>query len=113
MNEQPVSSATQDRCLTDLLAEQALARPDATAVVAGDQALTFRELADRAAGLGGYLRHLGVAPDDCVGLFVEPSLELMVGVWGALFAGGAYLPLSPEYPEDRVRYMIEQSRTKV
>lgn len=60
-----------------------------------------------------YLRHLHVTADECVRLYVEPSLELMIGVWGVLCAGGAYLPLSPEYPEDRVRHMIEDSRTRI
>jgi non-ribosomal peptide synthetase component F len=54
-----------------------------------------------------------VAPDDCVGIFVELSIDLLVGVWGILFSGSAYLPLSPEYPEERLRYMIEDTRAKV
>jgi len=103
----------EGQCLTDLLVEQACSRPNAVAVVSDVDTMTFRALADRSAGIGRYLRHLGVAPDDCVGLFVEPSLEMVLGVWGTLFSGAAYLPLSPEYPEDRVRFMIEQSQTKV
>ena len=101
------------KCLPELLGEQARARPDDLAVVQDGQGLTFRELTVRAQALAAYLQHLGVMPDECVGLFVEPSLELMVGAWGILFAGAAYLPLSPEYPEDRLRYMIEDSRAKV
>ncbi|WP_432000693.1 amino acid adenylation domain-containing protein [Streptomyces sioyaensis] len=100
-------------CLTGLLGEQAAAQPDAVAVVRDDQCLTYREL-ERASGqLAALLREMGVGADDCVGVYVEPSLELMTGVWGILFAGAAYLPLSPEYPEDRLRYMIEDSRTRV
>ncbi|MGZ6772863.1 MAG: amino acid adenylation domain-containing protein, partial [Mycobacteriaceae bacterium] len=60
-----------------------------------------------------YLHHLDVGADDCVGLYVEPSLDLMVGAWGIVFSGAAYLPLSPEYPEDRLRFMIEDSRAQV
>jgi amino acid adenylation domain-containing protein len=100
-------------CLPDLLHEEARLRPDDTAIVYGGDRLTYRELVRRSSELSGCLEHLGVAADDCVGLFVEPSTDLMIGAWGILFAGGAYLPLSPEYPEERLRYMIEDSATKV
>jgi amino acid adenylation domain-containing protein len=102
-----------DKCLTDLLWEQVRARPESPAVVYGNESLTFRLLAERGQELAVYLQQQGVELDDCVGIFVEPSLELMVGAWGILFSGGAYLPLSPDYPEERLRYMIEDSRTKV
>ncbi|KIZ16469.1 amino acid adenylation protein [Streptomyces natalensis ATCC 27448] len=100
-------------CLPDLLREQAEAQPEALAVVGDDRRLTFRELEQTAGGLAACLLGLGVGADDCVGLFAEPSVDLMAGVWGILFSGAAYLPLSPEYPEDRLRYMIEDSRTGV
>ncbi|HYO56483.1 amino acid adenylation domain-containing protein [Archangium sp.] len=103
----------RDKCIPDLLWEQAQAQPNSTAVVHENESLTYRELAESSSGLAVYLQHLDVAPDDCVGMFVEPSIELMVGAWGILFSGSAYLPLSPEYPEERLRYMIEDSRTKV
>ncbi|MET0405684.1 MAG: amino acid adenylation domain-containing protein [Cystobacter sp.] len=99
--------------LPDLFWEQVRAQPTRTAVVHEKDRLTYLELAERGSDLAIYLQHLGVQLDDCVGLFVEPSLELMVGAWGILFAGAAYLPLSPEYPEDRLRYMITDSRTPV
>lgn len=102
-----------DCCLPDLLREQVRSHPDHTAVVCHQNSLTYRELAVASSRVGAYLRRLGVTRDDCVGLFVAPSIDLMVGVWGILFAGGAYLPLSPEYPEERLRYMIEHSRTRV
>ncbi|MFI6209004.1 amino acid adenylation domain-containing protein [Streptomyces sp. NPDC051041] len=100
-------------CLTGLLDQQTDARPDAVAVVCGEAHLTYRELRETSGELAGHLHELGVGADDCVGLYVEPSLELTTGVWGILHAGAAYLPLSPEYPEDRLRYMIEDSRTRV
>ncbi|MGW0393835.1 amino acid adenylation domain-containing protein [Streptomyces sp. NPDC003042] len=101
------------KTLPGLLAERVAEHPEATAVVYRDQRLTYRELESRSSALADYLKHLGVAADDCVGLFVEPSIDLMVGAWGILSAGGAYLPLSPEYPEDRLRYMIENSRARI
>lgn len=113
----PVARASRessdDTCLPDLLDAQVRKRPDGTAIICGDQRMTFRELAESCSELGGYLREIGVSPDECVGLFVEPSIDLMVGAWGILFAGGAYLPLSPEYPEERLRYMIEDARVRV
>ncbi|MET9608699.1 amino acid adenylation domain-containing protein [Streptomyces sp. NPDC006512] len=101
------------KTLPGLLADRVAEHPEATAVIYRDEKLTYRELAARSSGLADYLRHLGVSADDCVGLFVEPSLDLMIGAWGILSAGGAYLPLSPEYPEDRLRYMIENSQAKI
>lgn len=100
-------------CLPDLLLEQARRRPDGTAVIYGEKRLSNRELVEASGELAGYLRHLGVSADQGVGLFVEPSVDLMIGAWGILFAGGAYLPLSPEYPEERLRYMIEDAGVKV
>ena len=102
-----------DSCLPDLLARQAETQPDNVAVTCGDQKLTYRELERVGRRLAAHLYHQGVGTDDRVGLFVDPSLDLMAGVWGILSAGAAYLPLSPEYPEDRLRYMIEDSRTRV
>lgn len=117
MSAQSVQLTVHDtrraRNLPDLLDLQVTARPDAVAVTGGGTRLSYRELAAAAAALGARLHHLGVGADDCVGLYVDPSPELMVGAWGILHAGAAYLPLSPEYPEDRIRYMIEDSRTGV
>ncbi|WP_327673479.1 amino acid adenylation domain-containing protein [Kitasatospora sp. NBC_00458] len=118
MTAQPVPSAAlldarRSVCLPDLLREQVAARPDATAVTGGDGRLSYRGLGEAADALGAHLHQLGVAADDCVGLYTEPSLDLMTGAWGILCAGAAYLPLSPEYPEERIRYMIESSGTRV
>ncbi|WP_030239693.1 amino acid adenylation domain-containing protein [Streptomyces sp. NRRL S-350] len=99
--------------LTDLLDRQVRTRPDAPAVIGEGRGLTFRELAGTARRLGAHLRRLGAGADTCVGLHVEPSVELVAGVWGVLYAGAGYLPLSPEYPEDRLRYMIEDSGTRI
>ncbi|MEU9045058.1 MULTISPECIES: amino acid adenylation domain-containing protein [unclassified Kitasatospora] len=101
--------------LTALLDRQVRTRPDSTAVVGESEAdgLTFLELSESARRLAAELRRLGAGADTCVGLYVEPSVELVAGVWGVLHAGAGYLPLSPEYPEDRLRYMIEDSGTRI
>ncbi len=104
---------SDETTLPDLLRAQAARRPDDTAVVYGEDHLSYRQLLRRSDQLAGCLHRLGVRADDRVGLFVEPSLDLMTGAWGILSAGGAYLPLSPEYPEERLRYMIEDSATGV
>ncbi|MEU5362406.1 amino acid adenylation domain-containing protein [Streptomyces sp. NPDC005925] len=102
-----------DSTLPDLLRQQAQERPDAAAVIFRDTVHTNRELVERSEELAARLWNLGVRGDTCVGLFAESSLELMVGVWGILSAGGAYLPLSPDYPADRLRYMLEDARADV
>ncbi|MGW1172904.1 amino acid adenylation domain-containing protein [Kitasatospora sp. NPDC002543] len=99
--------------LTGLLDRQVGLRPGSPAVLGEGGGLTFRELSATARGLAARLRRLGAGPDGCVGLYAEPSVELVVGAWGVLYAGAGYLPLSPEYPEDRLRYMIEDSGTRI
>ncbi|HKH48757.1 MAG TPA: amino acid adenylation domain-containing protein [Thermoanaerobaculia bacterium] len=96
-----------------LFAEQAALHPERPAVVLGGSRLTYGELDARAGELAASLRGLGVGPDTIVGLCVERSLELAVGILGVLKAGGAYLPLDPAYPADRLAYMIEDSGAPV
>lgn len=93
-----------------LLAEQVRAHPDDIAVVHGDSSYSYRRLDDDSELVAAYLRHLGAAPDDRIGVFAAPSYDLALGTWGILRAGGAYLPLSPDYPSERLRFMIEDSR---
>jgi len=82
----------------ELFEEQALRTPAAEAVVMGDQHLTYEELDRRANQLAHYLRTIGVGPEVAVGLCVERSLEMIVGILGILKSGGAYLPLDKNYP---------------
>lgn len=78
-----------------------------------DQSLTFAQLLDQSRLLGARLRQAGVTRDSRVGVFMEPSLELMTNVWGVLWAGGSYVPLSPEYPEERIAYMMADAGVEV
>jgi amino acid adenylation domain-containing protein/thioester reductase-like protein len=87
--------------------------PDSVAAVFEGEHLSYGELNRYANRLSHRLRSLGVGPDTRVGLHVERSLDLLVGVLGILKSGGAYVPLDPSYPEDRLRFLLEDSRAKV
>jgi amino acid adenylation domain-containing protein len=102
-----------DRCMHDLFEIQVEKTPDAVAVVFENQQLTYRELNAKANQLAHYLRSIGVGPDVLVGISVERSLEMAVGFLGIFKAGGAYLPLDPKYPSDRLAFMLEDSQTPV
>ncbi len=99
--------------LHQLIEEQAERTPNAVAVVFEDQELTYHELTTRANQLAHYLQTLGVGPDVPVGLCVERSLELVVGMLAILKAGGAYVPLDPSYPRERLAYMLEDAQAPV
>ncbi|MFE5944667.1 amino acid adenylation domain-containing protein [Streptomyces sp. NPDC056480] len=101
------------RTLDRLLYAETLHRPDATAVAHQHETLTFRELSEGALVLAQYLRSLGATADTRVGIHTDPSLELVTATWGTVCSGAAYVPLSPEYPEERVRYMIEDSSARI
>ena len=96
-----------------LFAEQVVRTPDAAAVQFGARAMSYRELDLRADAVAIELRALGVKPGVLVGLYVERSLEMLIGLVAILKAGGAYVPLDPGYPVDRLAYMVETSRSTV
>ena len=93
--------------------EQARRTPDAIALTCGDDSVSYGELARRARVLAGHLRTLGVGRDVLVGLRAERSNELVIGILGILAAGGAYLPLDPAYPRERVEFMLEDASVSV
>ncbi|MBW4417621.1 MAG: amino acid adenylation domain-containing protein [Myxacorys californica WJT36-NPBG1] len=100
-------------CLHHLFEAQAAKSPEAIAVVYENQQLTYRELNTRANQLARHLQKLGVAPDVLVGICVERSLEMLIGLLGILKAGGAYVPLDPSYPQARLTFMLEDSHIPV
>ncbi|HVR98125.1 MAG TPA: amino acid adenylation domain-containing protein [Thermoanaerobaculia bacterium] len=99
----------RDACLHDLLEAQAQRTPRATALVAGDERLTYRELHRRANRLARHLRRLGVGPERRVAVCAERSAELIVGLLAVLKAGGAYVPVDPAYPRERQEVMLADS----
>lgn len=103
----------KNKCIHELFEEQAKRTPEAVAVVFEDQQLTYRELNRRANRLAHRLRGLGVGPDVLVGLCVERSIELVIGILGILKAGGAYVPFDPSYPKDRLEFMLKDSDVSV
>src|SRR5579864_188728 len=103
----------KDKCLHELFVAQAALRPEKTAVVYGDEQLAYRQLSQRTRDMALYLQSLGVKPDSVVGLCLERSIEMMMGIMGTAEAGGAYLPLDPDYPDDRLAYMLRDSQTAV
>ncbi|BEP60729.1 hypothetical protein GmRootV213_12830 [Variovorax sp. V213] len=92
-----------------LMERQARERPEATALLFGDEGLSYGELDRRANRLAHRLVALGVSPDTRVGIAVERSFDVVISLLGILKAGGAYVPLDPEYPADRLAYMVADS----
>jgi amino acid adenylation domain-containing protein len=103
----------EDRLLDQMFEAQAERTPDAVAVVFEDRQLTYRQLNDRADRLARYLRTCGVGPGALVGIFVERSLEMPVGLLGILKSTGAYVPLDPAYPAGRLAFMIDDCQPRV
>jgi amino acid adenylation domain-containing protein len=96
-----------------LFEEQANRTPKATALQCGEDALSYSELNHRVNQLAWRLRELGVGLETRVGVLVERSLEMVVGLLGAMKAGAAYVPMDPDYPSDRLSYMLESAQVKV
>lgn len=103
----------KNQCIHQLFSAQVERSPDAIAVVFENQQLTYRELNQRANQLAHHLRSLGVKPEVLVGICVERSLEMVVGILGILKAGGAYVPLDPSYPQERLALILEDAKPLV
>lgn len=101
---------SDDLCIHQLFEQQVAKTPDALAVECSGLTLTYRELNERANQLAHFLRQAGVRPNTRVGLALERSLEVVVGVYGILKAGGTYVPLDPSYPQERLSYMTSAAR---
>jgi amino acid adenylation domain-containing protein len=103
----------REACVHELFEAQAARTPGAVAVVFEGERVTYAQLNARANRLAHHLRALGVGPDVRVGICVERSVEMVVGLLGILKAGGAYVPLDASYPVDRLRFMLADSAPAV
>jgi amino acid adenylation domain-containing protein len=99
-----------DKCIHELFEAQVERTPEAIAVTFDGKQLTYCELNARANQLAHYLQRQGLRPETLVGICVERSLEMVVGLLGILKAGAAYLPLDPAYPKQRLRFVLEDAR---
>ncbi|WP_165191595.1 amino acid adenylation domain-containing protein [Caulobacter soli] len=108
-----LAGAPPQGTLAALLLAQAEAAPRAVALIEGEARLTTSDLVDRASRVAAQLIAAGAVNDTVVGLFAEPSAALITGLWGIVLSGAAYLPLAPDYPEERLRLMIEDSRLRI
>ena len=103
----------KDACIHQLFEQQVELTPDAIALVLEEQQLTYKELNQRANQLAHHLCNLGVGAEVLVGICVERSLEMVVGLLGILKAGGAYVPVDPAYPPERLVFMLEDAEVSV
>jgi len=102
-----------DLCIHQLFEAQVARTPQAIALVFEDQQLSYQTLNRKANQLAHYLQTLGIQPDTLVGLCIERSLEMVIGILGILKAGGAYLPLETNYPTARLAFMLEDAKVDI
>lgn len=103
----------REKCIHRLYEAQVERTPDAVAVVFENRQLTYRELNRRANQLAHYLRKLGVGPEVSVAICMERSFEMVIGLLAILKAGGVYVPLDPDYPKERLAFMLEDTKVPV
>ena len=103
----------KESLLHELIQAQARRNPDAVAVVHRSQAVTFRELDEKADQLSRYLVAKGVGPEERVAICVERGIEMVIGLLGVLKAGGAYVPLDPTNPRERLGHILSDAKPKV
>jgi amino acid adenylation domain-containing protein len=106
-------SYPEDPCIHEMFERQVLRTPSATALVCGEEQLSYAELDLRANQLAHHLRGLGVRRETLVGVCVARSAELVTSLLAILKAGGAYVPLDPDYPPERLAYMLQDSGAKI
>jgi amino acid adenylation domain-containing protein len=104
------NSNAQDKCLHQLFEAQAEKTPESLAAIFRGEQLTYRDLNRRANQLAHCLQKLGIGPEVPVGIYLERSLEMVVGLLGVLKAGGAYIPLDPSSPRERLAFMLEDAQ---
>ncbi|MCB0178339.1 MAG: amino acid adenylation domain-containing protein [Anaerolineae bacterium] len=102
-----------DQCLHHLFEAQAALNPEKVAFIYDNESLTYKQLNERSNQLAHYLHSLGVGPDILVGIYVDRSIEMVVGLLGILKSSGGYVPLDPAFPKDRLAFMLADSQAPV
>ena len=103
-----IENIRKTSCIHQLFEAQVKRTPEATAVMFEREKLSYRELNAKANQLAHHLRALGIGPESLVGICLERSLEMIVGIMAILKAGGAYVPLDPAYPKERLASMLSK-----
>jgi len=101
---------SRDKMIHQLFEEQTIKTSNSVALVFNEESITYSELNEKSNQLARVLCENGVKPDDIIGIMVEKSIEMIVGILGVLKSGGAYLPIDPEYPKDRIKFILEDSQ---
>jgi len=107
------ASYQKDKNLVSLFEEQVARSPDATAIKSGTELLTYIELNERSNQLANFLVNKGIQAETLVPICIERGIGMVVGLLGILKAGAAYVPIDPEYPQDRISYMLEDTGAKL
>lgn len=108
-----VNSYNDDILITELFERQVDKNPEKIAIVYEDKSLTYKELNEKANQLARLLRSNGVKPNDIVGIMCDRSIEVIVGIFAVIKAGGSYLPIDVKYPAHRIKYIINDSNLKI
>ena len=103
----------REKTLDEVFDEQVKKTPDNIAAVYGKESITYKELDIRSSQLANKIREKGIIPDDIVGVMLYRSLEMLISIMAIIKAGGAYMPIDPDYPEDRIKYMLDDSKSKL
>ena len=103
----------KDKTIHQLFEVQVKLNPENIAVVYEEEELTYKQLNTKSNQLAHYLIEQGVEPDSLIAIYVDRSLDMMIGLLAILKAGGAYVPIDPSYPEDRIKHMLEDSSAKL
>ncbi|MFT6320421.1 MAG: amino acid adenylation domain-containing protein, partial [Granulosicoccus sp.] len=106
-------SFPEKKCVHELFESQVDRLPNATALVFGDQSMSYGELDKKANQLAHFLQSKGIKPELSVAICLERSLEMMIAILGVLKAGGAYVPIDPNYPQERIQFMLEDTDTTI
>jgi amino acid adenylation domain-containing protein len=103
----------KDKTIVDLFEEQVSKTPDNIALVFRNSSMTYKELNERSNKLAGYLISKGLKKEEFVPICLERGFDMIIGIFGILKAGGVYVPVDPDYPEDRISYVIEDTKANV